>query len=437
MSNRISRRHVLRQAGALISLPFLEGMLPAGIRAATTGANKPPVRLVWLFAGSGMHIPDYKPAKTGRDWTATPTLQPLLSFKNDISILSGLLHQGAFKRNPTVVRHDQDLMCHLTAVDLARIPGVAVRNGISVDQLAARHLGEHTRLPYLTISTGEQKAISYTDSGSPIPSDRNPWEVFQRLFAGPTAADKRLAESRYRQQKSLLDDVLGETAKLNAALGKNDRERVEEYLTHLREVERRASVARRWSDVPLPKVPEGVKPPPKITAMVNGEAANFGAKVRLMLDMLVLALQTDQTRVGACVLGHMGDVYRELGLKDAYHGYTHHGNEPTKLKAMATIDRARIGHVAYFLEKLKAVKEADGSTLLDNCLVHFGGGMGAWHEATDLPNLIVGHGGGQFKLGEHLEFKQAPLANLFLTMLQAAGVPQKVFVDSTGPLGIG
>jgi hypothetical protein len=159
-------------------------------------------------------------------------------------------------------------------------------------------------------------------------------------------------------------------------------------------------------------------------------------KVPLLLDLIVLALQTDQTRVATGLLGHMGDVYRKLNLKDTYHGYTHANNEPGGQKAMATIDRARVGHMAYLLGKMKAVKEADGSTLLDNSLVHFGGGMGTWHESTDLPNIIAGHGGGKFKMGDHVSFKQEPLANLYVAMLQAAGVPQKSFAESTKPLAI-
>lgn len=449
MKTRITRRHALRSLGSMVSLPFLECMVPAGLRAA--GAAKPPVRLVWLYVGSGMFMPTYKPAVAGRDWTdatalpadigrgfkASPdlkplsTLEPLFPFKNDVSILSGLFHTGAFRRNATIVRHGQDGMCHLTAVDLGRIPGVAARNGVSIDQVAARHLGEHTRLPSVSVTFNRPLTISYSDTGSPIPADWSPWEVFQRLFTGTTAADKATAETRFRQQKSLLDDVLGETKKLHAALGADDRERFEEYLTHLRETERRVGVARKWSGVPLPKTPDGVKAPPR-----DASSAKFGDRIRMLLDVLVLALQTDQTRVATAALGHMADEYRELGYKDAYHGYTHASSTPEGQKAMSTIDRARVGHVAYLLEKMKAIREADGSTLLDNALVHFGGGMGTWHESTDLPNLIAGHGGGKFKMGEHVVFKREPLSNLYVMMLQAAGVPQKNFVDSTGALGI-
>lgn len=461
MKPRLSRRHVLKGAGALVSLPLLECMLPSVARAAA--AASPPVRLVWLYAGSGMFMPSYKPALAGRAWADSKefpdvrntfsqvdggkipaeikplgTLEPLLPFKDDISILSGLLHEGAFTRG-TVVRHAQDPMCHLTAVDLFRVPGVACRNAVSVDQVAARHLGQQTRIPSLGLSHDRGMTINYTDTGSPIPAEWDPYKVFERLFTGPSAADKAQANVRYLQRKSILDGVVDQTKKLQASLGADDRERLDEYLTQLRELESRAVQARKWDAVPLPKLPEGAGPLNKIGGvgqsldLGNPQAAagNFGPRIRLMLDTLVLALQTDQTRVATAILGHMGDVYKEAGLNDSYHGYTHTG--PV---GMAKVDRLRIGHVAYLLERMKAVKEADGSTLLDNSLVHFGGGMGTWHESTDLANLVAGHAGGKLKLGEHVVFNQQPLANLYVTMLDAAGVPVKNFVDSTGPLQI-
>ncbi|WP_439631468.1 DUF1552 domain-containing protein [Gemmata sp.] len=463
MRNRITRRHALRGLGAVVSLPFLECMVPAGARAA---AAKPPVRLVWLYAGSGMFMPAFKPAVVGKNWTDAKefpadtmlsnnvkiapevkplaTLDPLLPFKADVSILSGLFHQGAFTRG-TVVRHGQDPMCHLTGADLFRVPGIASRNSVSVDRVAARHLGQHTRIPSLALSHDRNMTINYTETGSPVPCDWNPWDVFQRLFSGPTAAEKAQAETRYLQKKSVLDAVVAETKALHGALGAADRERLDEYLTQLREIEERAVQARKWEGVPLPTVPAGVKPLPKVAGvgqtldLGNPQAAagNFGPRVRLMLDVLVLALQTDQTRVATAVLGHMGDVYKEEKLNDAYHGYTHGISGPGGQVGMAAVDRLRIGHVAYLLGRMKAVQEADGSTLLDNALVHFGGGMGTWHESTDLANLVAGHGGGQFKMGEHLDCKKAPLAGLYVTMLQAAGVPVKRFADAAAPLGLG
>jgi hypothetical protein len=451
----------------MISLPFLESMLPRSAAVAAGGAAaaaaKPPVRLVWLYAGSGMFMPAYKPALKGKAWAESKeipadtklsngvkfapeikpigTLEPLLPFKDDVAILSGLLHRGAFTRG-TVVRHGQDPMCHLTGADLFRVPGVACRNGVSVDQVAARHLGTQTRLPSLALTHDRNMTINYTDTGSPVPCDWNPWDVFQRLFSGPTAEERAMAETRYLQKKSVLDGVIAETKRLHGSLGAADRERLDEYLTQLRDIEVRAAQMRKWADVPLPKVPEGVKPPAKIGGvgqsldLGNPQAAagNFGPRIRLLLDVLVLALQTDQTRVATGILGHMGDVYKEEKLNDAYHGYTHGISGAGGQIGMATIDRLRIGHVAYLLGRMKAVREADGSTLLDNSLVHFGAGMGTWHESTDLANLVAGRGGGAVKPGEHVEFKDKPLAALYLRMLQAAGVPAKSFADASAPL---
>lgn len=448
MPQRITRRHAFKGVGALISLPLLEAMIPAGARAAE--AVKPPVRLVWLFAGSGMFMPAYKPAVLGRDWSNSKelaadtglysgvplapeikplgTLEPLLPFKDDVGILSGLLHQGAFTRG-SVVRHGQDHMCHLTGVDLFRVPGVASRNGVSVDQVAARHLGRQTRLPSLALTHDRNLTINYSETGSPIPSDSSPSLVFDRLFTGPSAADRAQADLRYQQKKSVLDSVVAETRALHQTLGTADRERLDEYLTQLREIEARAAQARKWESVPLPKAPEGAK-------LEKVAVGNFGPQIRLMLDVLLLALQTDQTRVATAILGHMGDTYKEEKFSDTYHGYTHQISQEGGQIGMASIDRLRIGHVAYLLGKMKAVREADGSTLLDNSLVHFGAGMGTWHESTDLANLVAGHGGGRFKLGEHLAFKKMPLANLYLAMLQTAGVPVKAFADSTEPLSL-
>lgn len=453
MPGRISRRHALRGLGASIGLPFLDCMLPA--QAAVAAA--PPVRLVWLFAGSGMFMPAYKPAKAGRDWhlsTELPdtrnsfqggmpagikplgTLEPLLPFKDDVSILSGLFHAGAFTRG-TVVRHAQDPMCHLTGADLFRIPGVSSRNSVSIDQVAARHVGMHTRLPVLNLTHDRGLTIAYSDTGSPIPSSWNPYDVFQTLFTGPSQKDKAWAEVRYLQRKSILDDCMDDAKQLLKKLGKEDHERFEEYLTQLRAIETRAESARKWASVPLPKLPAGVTELKKLNGIGqtlnidNPQAAapQFKERIRLMLDVLVLALQTDQTRVATATLGHMGDVYKEEGLHDTYHGYTHTGPA-----GMAKVDRLRMEHVAYLFGRMKEVKEAGGTTLLDNSLVHFGGGMGTWHESTDLANFVAGHAGGRFKLGEHVVYDGKPLSNLYVAMLQAAGIEIDRFADSTGPL---
>jgi hypothetical protein len=418
----VSRRELLRgTAGAAVALPLLDAMAPA------RAAEKPPVRLVWVHTESGMWMPNYKPKKTGKDFDLTPTLEPLAPFKGELTVLSGLFHANAFKRNPQAGRHSQDGMCHLTGADLAGTPGVAVRNTVSVDQVAAEAVGERTRLPSLGLTVDRGGTLSYTPSGTPVPAEWDPRAVFNQLFGGNTPEARKRAEERFKRNTSVLDDVLESTRDLSGKLGANDRQKLDEYLATVREVERRARVARAWADKPAVVPPAGAKdpgPPPE---------KDRTAYVRVLLDTLVLALRTDQTRFATARIGFMGCAYPDIGLPDSYHGYTHHDLKPEKQQAMARIDRHRVGLFAEFLGKLKAVREGDG-TLLDACVVHYGAGMGSDHETTDLANLVVGRGGGAFAPAGHVDYKEKPLANLFVRMLAAAGVPVKTFADSTGPL---
>jgi hypothetical protein len=420
----MSRRTFLRGTGAAVALPLLEAMVPAGSAA---GDGKPPVRLVFLHTESGMWMPRYRPARTGTDYELSPTLEPLKDYKEDFSVLSGLLHVNAFKRNPVHNRHSQDSTCFLTAADLSRVPGVAAKNSISVDQVAAGVIGDQTRIPSMALSVYGQRSISYTDSGAPVPAETDPRVVFAQLFAEATAVSRAEAERRFRQNQSILDEVTESARSLGAQLGARDRDKVDEYLTNVRAVERRLQQAHVWTKKPPAAPPAGTRKPGPVPEM------DRGAHVRLLLDMVVLALQTDQTRLATVRVGFMNCRYPQIGCPDGYHGYTHHGFRVEKQECMAKVDRARIGHMAYFLGKLKAVREGDAD-LLHNCLIHYGSGMGMSHEGTDLPTLLAGHGGGAVRPGRHNDYKGKPLANLFVTMLHAAGVPVPSFVDSTGPL---
>ncbi len=422
MSRPLTRRSLLRgTAGALLGLPFLESL------ARPASPARPPVRLVWLHTESGMWMPKFKPARTGPDYELTYILEPLAPFKKDVSVLSGLFHANAFKRNPQTGRHVQDGMCHLTGADLGGTPGMSVRNAVSADQVAAEAIGEKTRLPCLGLTIDRGGTLSYGLSGSPLPAEWDPRAVFTLLFAGNAPEARAQAEARFRRDQSVLDDVLESTRDLAGRVPAADRSRLDEYLTTVREVERRARVARAWADKPV-AAPAGVQAP-------GGPPGERTAYIRLLLDLLVLALQTDQTRLATMRLGFMGCTYPEIGCPDSYHGYTHHDLKKEKQDAMAKVDRHRIGHLAYFLEKLRAVREGE-STLLDACTVHYGAGMGADHESTDLPNLLVGRGGGALGQGRHVDYGGKPLANLYVRMLNLAGVPVRKFADSTGPLEV-
>ncbi len=424
----LSRRSFLtRTAGALITLPFLEAMIPSTASAADSPAGARPVRLLWLHSESGIWMPHWKPAITGPEYTLTPTLEPLASYRADVSVLSGLSHANAFKRNAQAGRHVQDAMCHLTGADLGGTPGVVVKNGVSVDQVAAESIGERTRVPVLNLSIDRNATMSFAAGGTPVPVDWDPREIFARLFADNSPEAKKLAEARYHQQRSVLDEALAATRDLSAKLGANDRHKLDEYLTNVREVERRATVARAWADRPAVPAPNGTKPPGP------PPDKDRTAYIRLLMDLLVLALQTDQTRLATLRLGFMGCMYPDIGCPDSYHNYTHHDFKADKQAAMAKVDQHRITHLAYFLGKLKAVKEGEHD-LLHHCIVHYGTGMGVDHETADLANLIAGHGGGALKPGQHLDLKGKPLADLYVRMLTIAGMPVKSFADSSGAL---
>jgi len=426
MFRSISRRHFLRgAAGTIVGLPVLEAM-SRSLAAADTG-GKPPIRLVWIHTESGMWMPKYKPTKTGVDFELSYILEPLAPFKKQMTVLTGLRHANAFKRNPQTGRHVQDGMCHLTGADLSSTPGIAVRNTVSVDQVAAEAIGEKARLPVLNLTVDRAGTLSYSTAGTPVPSEWDPRAVFVQLFTNNSQDAKKQAAARFERNKSVLDEVLESTRDLASKLGAKDRQTVDEYLTTVREVERRARVARDWSDRPSVPPSSGTKapgPPPE---------KDRTAYVRVILDMLALALQTDQTRLATARIGFMGCQYPDIGCPDSYHGYTHHDFKKEKQDAMAKVDRHRVGHLAYFLDKLRRVKEGDG-TLLDSCLVHYGAGMGAEHDETDLANLIVGGG---LKHGGHVIYKDTPLSNLYLRMLDAGGVKVAKFSDSTGPLSLG
>jgi len=426
MYHPLSRRELLRgTAGIAIALPFLEGMLPR--RASATVAQRGPVRLIWIHTESGMWMPRYKPTHLGRSFDLPYILEPLAPFRSELTVLTGLRHENAFKRNPQTGRHVQDAMCHLTGTDLSSTPGVAVRNGISIDQLAAETLGEKTRLPVLNLSLERQGTLSYTAGGTPLPTLWDPRAVFGQLFSDDSPEAKRQAEERFARNRSVLDAVRESTLTLNKKLGVGDRQKLDEYLTHVREVERRLQAAQVWATKPTVLPPKGTKEPGVVSER------DRTAHARLLLDMLVLALQTDQTRLATMRLGFMSCQYPDIGCPDGYHSYTHHDFKVEKQEAMARVDRHRIAHLAYFLEKLRSIREGEHN-LLHNVLIHYGAGMGRDHEATDLANLLIGQGGGAIKTGQHIDYKGQPLANLYVQMVQLAGGSLKRFADSTGPL---
>lgn len=429
LSRPLSRRAVLRGLGIALALPPLEAMLgPWRTNAATApGGTQNPVRLAWLHTTSGIRMPRFTPKTTGPNFALTPILAPLEKHRGDFSVLSGLFHRNAFKTIASVGRHDLDMLCFLTGADLGRLPGVAAKNAVSIDQVAGRTLGMHTRLPTLNLSAFPSSKLVYDEAGTPMPSMSNPVAVWDLLFDSPDGHAGTRA-MRERAQDSVLDRTLDSARRLSAQLGASDRDKVDEYLTSLREVERRVQVARMWAGRPPVAAPAGSRKP-------AGTPENLTERIRLMMDLAVLAFQTDQTRALTLHLGGMDCRYPDIGCPDGYHGYTHtaHKDYTDESDQMARVDRERIKHLAYFLDRMKAVKEADG-TLFDVSFIHYGSGMGDAHETTDLPNLIAGRAAGQLRPGSHIHYQGQPLANLYVSMLESAKVPAKSFADSTSVL---
>lgn len=422
----LPRRTFLRGAGVLIALPLLESMMPRRLLGAATAPPKPPVRLVFIHTESGMWMETFTPRTTGPGYALTPTLEPLAPFRNDFTVCTGLFHAAAFKRN-ACGRHCQDTTCFLTGADLGAVPGVPTRNSVSVDQVAVRHLGDRTRFPHLHFSPGGIGSIVHSETGTPIPAETNPEAAFRRLFTDSSPEARTEAKRRLALNQSVLDDVLGAARNLERRLGNEDRAKVDEYLTHVREVERRTQVAGKWLDQPAPAVPAGAKAPSP-----NGTRTE---RIRALLDVAALALQTDQTRVVTLQIGGMGCMYPEIGAADSYHNYTHHDFKADRIAAMQKVDRHRVGHVAHFLSRLKSAREGDRDLLFHSSIL-YGSGMGQTHEGTDLPNLLLGHGGGSLHPGQHVDFKGKPLANLFLTQLATAQLEEKRFADGTAPLSL-
>lgn len=423
----LNRRTFLRGAGALIALPLLESMMPRRMLGSLADPAKPPVRLVFLHTESGMWMDAFTPRMTGADYTLAPTLEPLAAFKKDFTVASGLFHAAAFKRN-ACGRHCQDTACFLTGADLGATPGVPTRNTVSVDQVAARSLGERTRFPSLHFSPGGISSIVYSETGTPIPAETDPRAAFNRLFTDNSPEARALAKHRLAFNKSVLDDVLDSARDLDRRIGASDKAKLDEYLTHVRDVECRTQVAGKWLDLPAPAKPTGAQVP----------ASSFGTRterIRALMDVAALALQTDQTRVVTLQIGGMGCTYPEIGAPDSYHNYTHHDFKADRITAMQKVDAHRIQHVAHFLGRLRAVKEG-GRDLLFHSGLLYGSGMGQTHEGTDLPNLVLGHGGGALSPGQHTDFKGRPLASLFLTLLASAGVEEKTFADATARLSV-
>jgi hypothetical protein len=428
---RLDRRTVLRGAGTAIALPLLESMLPRRVIGA--GA-KPPVRMAFLFAPNGKHMPDWTPAQEGPLDGLPPALAPLGPMKSEVLQLSGL---GLSTEGAEVCGgHSCTVGQFLTCVLPHRTLEKDLRAGVSVDQVAAAAIGQHTRFPSLELGCVPSQYSGDCDSGyscvytthiawrtptSPLPKEVDPGALFDRLFGTDLGGGAGSG-------KSILDLAREDASSLRAKLGIGDRRKLDEYLHALRQVERRITEAEEGG---VPALSADARRPARIPR-------DRDEHIRLMLDMIVLAFQTDSTRVLSFMLGNGSDnrSFPSIGISDGHHNLSHHVGSKKKQAKLSRINRHYVTHLRYLLDRLAAVQEFEG-TLLDNSMILYGCafGDGNAHDETDLPILLAGRGGGTLQTGRHVRHaKGTPLANLYLSMLDRVGAPTEQLGNSTGPL---
>ncbi len=429
----IPRRMFLRGMGASVSLPLLDAMVPAMTAMARTPARTVR-RLGFVYMPMGCDLPRWTPSAEGVITELSPTLQSLAPVANQLTILSNLELKNAYPGT-----HATSNAAFLSAAKAKWTESTDYYLGTTIDQVAARQMGRETLLPSLELSMDLLQTVGQCDNGyacvyqnnlswssptTPLPAEAHPRLVFERLFGeGGGAADRQAA---LRRRASLLDTVREDIARLQRTLGPEDRVRVGQYLESVREVERRVQKAEAQTrDAPLPDLdrPAGVP-------------ASYAEHARLMFDLQVLALQGDVTRVITFQLARetSNRSYTEIGVPDPHHPLTHHGNDPAKVARMAKINAFHVSLFAYFLEKLQATPDGDG-TLLDHSLYLYGSGMGDpnIHDHVNLPILVAGGGAGARQGARHIRYAEpTPLANLHVTMLERAGVRLDAFADSQG-----
>jgi hypothetical protein len=440
----MSRRAALRGLGASVALPLLEAMLPGARGGGAPAPPRPPRRLLYVYIPNGVHLPHWTPGAEGAGFDLPPILEPLGPFREDVLVLSGLTLDPARAHGDGPGDHPRAMTAFLTGRHPHKTPGADLRAGVSADQVIAQKVGGATRFRSLELgcdgtrpagtcegnySCVYQSTISWASETTPLGKETVPRLVFDRLFgdaAGAGGSDAALARRRLLRE-SILDSVAEDARTLQAQLGGPDGRKLEEYLTGLLEVERRMQNSAPVADV----VGGKVKRP-------GAAPAEFGEHVRLLIDLLALAFQSDMTRVATLVFGNdqSNRTYPAVGVAEAHHEVSHHGKNPEKQAKVAKINRYHVQQLAYLLGRLKEIKEG-GGTLLDSCMVVYGSGIsdGDAHNHEDLPILVAGRGGGTLRPGRHVRCpKETPLMNLHLALMGRMGVDLPSFGDSTGRL---
>jgi len=423
--------------GAAVALPLLESMVPAGTALAQTAAN-PKTRVGFIFIPHGASMPYWTPKTEGTGFEMTPILSPLTPFRDRLTIVSGTAHRMADAQpGEKGADHAHPAAVFLSGAHPKRTTGQDVRCGTTVDQVMAKQIGQDTPLPSLELGIEDVGATGTCGSGyscvysntiswqtpfKPLPMEIKPRIVFERLFGDGSNADERLA--RKQKNRSLLDSIMHDVARLKVNIGPSDRTRLDQYLDDIRELERRLQMSEKHTAVELTE-----------TTTAIGVPESFEEHVDLMYDLMTLAFKSEITRISTLMLGRELTVrsFRESGFNGGWHGTSHHGNNPERMQSWARINAYHVQVFTRLLEKLQSTPDGDG-TLLDHSMILYGSALsnGNAHDHHPLPVVLVGGGSGKIKGGRHIASNHAPMSNLLLTMLDRVGINLETFGDSTG-----
>lgn len=442
----LNRRRFLRGVGAGIAIPTFASLVP--IRQAVAEAVAPattetgaPLRMAFMSIPNGVQQDHWFPKGVGTDFTLNETMKPLEPLKEQLQVISGLKHEHATPGNDGAGDHARANATFLTGARARKTAGKDIHVGISIDQVAAQKLGSVTRFPSLELSCDAirnsgscdsgyacayQYNLAWTSATTPLTPEPNPRFVFERLFgSGKHGERQRSLALRQQTQRSVLDFVLEDAADVQRQLGLQDRRKLDEYLTGVRSIEKRIQSAERFGETPDPGVPTP-----------NGIPGNFGQHMDIMYDLMVMAFQTDSTRIATLLLSYDGSnrTFPDLGITEGHHYLTHNQRKDDLAQKVAEIDLYYMQRFARFLDKLAQTDDVDGNSLLHNSMIVYGGAIadGNRHTHDNLPVILAGAAGGTFQTGRHVQLEETPMSNLFVSMLNRYGVKTTSFGDSTG-----
>lgn len=435
----MSRRHFLRGVGACVALPALPTLLPEWSRAADAVAGSAaadvalgaPQRMAFVTIPNGVNLENWWPKVEGKGFELAPTMESLAGVKDQIQVIAGLDHINATAGSDGAGDHARANASLLTGCRAKKTAGSDIHLGPSIDQVAAQHLGHLSRFPSLELTCDTDRGSGSCDSGyacayqynvswrsetTPMAAEANPRRVFERLFGGGTA-EERSKNLALRQQtnRSILDFINEDARSLGGKLGGQDGRKLDEYLTSLRDIEER-----------IIKFEQVAKLPSKEISTPEGIPDAFGERMQVMFDMLVLAFQTDSTRVATLMLAHDGSNrrYSEIGIARGHHDLSHHQGNKDNLELLAQIDKFHMKYFGQFLDKLAASKDADGNSILHNSMIVYASGNadGNAHSHTNLPVILAGAGGGKLQTGRFHNVTSMPMSNMYLEMLEHMGI---------------